>query len=53
MRKARMVSTILSIVGIMMISIALIVDNEQSYNEANKIQFTEPSYDGYIVISTG
>ena len=41
MRKARMVSTILSIVGIMMISIALIVDNEQSYNEANKIQFTE------------
>lgn len=41
MKKARMVSTILSIVGIMMISIALIVDNEHSYNEANKIQFTE------------
>lgn len=41
MRKARMLSTILSIVGIMMISIALVVDNEQSYKEANKIQFTE------------
>lgn len=41
MKKARMVSTILSIVGIMMISIALIVDNEHSYNAANKIQFTE------------
>ena len=41
MRKSRMVSMILSIVGIMMISIALIVENENSFNDAKKIQFTE------------
>lgn len=41
MKKARMISMILSIVGVLMISIALIVDNETSFNDAKKIQFTE------------
>ncbi len=41
MKKAKMVSAILSIVGIMMISIALIVQSENSFSNVNNINFKE------------